>query len=409
MAALVAGLALVAGGRSASADPVTLLEQDSQVFVRDDGTVDVIQTLTFRENESQGRDSIRRAGPFFEPIHFNRATLRAPDGTVEASVSPVGGGYQKVDFPAVRTRAGQQYVLELHYRLDRRFADPTSRDGQELLAIFWNQVRWTMPIGRSVIHLVLPLPLPAEVQRHEDITPAMVDGLGVLTDPDVLAEQGHWAFVYTDFEGSRRLTLYAERTNLPAEGVHQVKLYVPRTAIPNLAADQVVPDAGMIDRRLRAEGSAVLVAESYQLTSNVHLGRAASLLLRSELRFAEEGERNFVPAPPVTVNGQPVLPYSTTCAALVDGQPVRCIAEHRGREPVARLDPATQAGQIIDLTVEARWTLANAPLTILDGVPYASLAFVGAPPAWAPRDARSAPFTITLRTGLPLLGSAPTS
>ena len=64
---------------------------------------------------------------------------------------------------------------------------------------------------RSVIKLVLPLELPPEVQRHEDITPAMVQSLGLQEDEASKKAQDHYALVYTDYEGKRRLTIYAER------------------------------------------------------------------------------------------------------------------------------------------------------------------------------------------------------
>ena len=47
-----------------------------------------------------------------------------------------------------------------------------------------------------MIKLVLPLTLPAAVQRHEQITPQMVDGLGVITDPANKAAQDKFAFVF---------------------------------------------------------------------------------------------------------------------------------------------------------------------------------------------------------------------
>ena len=53
---------------------VELLEEDSQAFVQDNGAMDVIYTLTFKDNE--GRPFIRKIGEFYEPVHFTRALLR---------------------------------------------------------------------------------------------------------------------------------------------------------------------------------------------------------------------------------------------------------------------------------------------------------------------------------------------
>ena len=52
-------------------------------------------------------------------------------------------------------------------------------------------MRWGLNIEKSVVKLVLPLALPASVVEHEDITPAMVDGLGVITEPGILDQQDH--------------------------------------------------------------------------------------------------------------------------------------------------------------------------------------------------------------------------
>jgi len=205
---LLLGALMATISRSAHATPVDLLEADSQVFILDDGTADVIYTLHFRDNE--GRREIRKIGQFYEPLYLNRASIRGDGLEGPVSARSLGDGYYRLALPDA-TRAGGVYDLVLHYRSGHRFADPTSRDGVDLLAVWFNPVRWGLPIGRSVIKLVLPLELPQTVERHEDISPSMVDALGVLTEAASLDEQDHWAFVFTDFEGRRLLTLYAER------------------------------------------------------------------------------------------------------------------------------------------------------------------------------------------------------
>ena len=178
---------------SVRAAPVDLIESDSQAFLQDNGAMDVIYRLTFRDNE--GRSFIRKIGPFYEPVHFTRSWLEADREPHEVSVRAASGGYYRIDFGDFRTRAGGVYTLELHYRSNHRFADPTSADGRELVAVWFNPVRWSLPIGRSVIKLVLPRTLPAEVQRHEDITPAMVDAAGATTDRSNVGSHDHWAWV----------------------------------------------------------------------------------------------------------------------------------------------------------------------------------------------------------------------
>jgi len=117
---------------SAAADPVELLEEDSQAFLQDNGGMDVIYSLTFRDNE--GRSAIRKIGPFYEPVHFTRGLIKSGGRTARATIKDAGGGFYRVDFVAFSTRAGESYTLELHYRSAHRFADPTARAGKQLVA-----------------------------------------------------------------------------------------------------------------------------------------------------------------------------------------------------------------------------------------------------------------------------------
>ena len=199
------GLALLlAGGLPARvrAAPVELLLSDSQAFLQDDGGMDVIYTLRFRELES--RSAIRKVGQFYQPLVFTRAWIEGGGSRATASLTSLGGGYYRVEFPGLTTRRGQVYRLVLHLRLYRRFADPTSAGDQQLLAVWFNPVRWELPVEKSVIRLVLPLELPAGLEKPEDITPQMVDALGVQTNAANLAQQDQWAWVYTDYHGQRR-------------------------------------------------------------------------------------------------------------------------------------------------------------------------------------------------------------
>jgi len=223
------------------AGPVDLLEADTQAFVQDSGAMDVIYSLRYQDNE--GRSAIKSIGQFYEPVAFTRGILHAGNNTIAVTMSPNGGGYYKASFDSAVPRG--TYTLELHYRSDKRFAEPTvSNDGKNLLAVWFNPVRWTMPIEKSIVKLVLPLPLEGNLQRPEDITPAMVDGLGVITDDQNKRLQDHFAFVYSDYQDSRRLTVYTEKKSLPAQGVHMVRIYIPQSSMPNLSkTSNTRPDA----------------------------------------------------------------------------------------------------------------------------------------------------------------------
>ena len=243
---MLVGLSCAAVALSVSfvavAGPVDLLEADTQAFVQDSGAIDVIYSLRYKDNE--GRAAIKSIGQFYEPVAFTRGVLHDGGRDVPVTMSSNGGGYYKATFGSPVGRG--TYVLELHYRSDKRFAEPTtSADGKDLLAVWFNPVRWAMPVPKSVVKLVLPLTLDDKLRRPEDITPAMVDKLGVITDPENKAGQSHFAFVYSDYQSSRRLTIYAEKDDLPAEAVHMVRVYIPRASMPALSAtDNTRPAAG---------------------------------------------------------------------------------------------------------------------------------------------------------------------
>jgi hypothetical protein len=226
----------------AAADPVELLISDVQAFLQDNGAMDVIYSLTFMENES--RSAIRKIGPFYEPLHFTRGYLKFGGKRDKVTVRSAGDGYYRVEFDSITTSRGNSYTLELHYRCNHRFADPTTGAGKQLLAVWFNPVRWVLPVRKSIIKLVLPLELPETVKRHEDISPEMVDGLGVITDRENINEHDKWAYVYTKYRGKRRLTVYTEKNNIPVEGYHLVKLYIPAGSLPKVSEGKDIEASG---------------------------------------------------------------------------------------------------------------------------------------------------------------------
>ena len=119
----------------AAADPVELLVSDVQAFLQKNGAMDVIYSLTFQENESH--TAIRKIGPFYEPVHFTRGWLKHGGKRDKVSVRSAGGGYYRVEFDSMKTSSGNTYTLELHYRCNHRFADPTTGAGKRLLAVWF--------------------------------------------------------------------------------------------------------------------------------------------------------------------------------------------------------------------------------------------------------------------------------
>ncbi|HHQ47552.1 MAG TPA: hypothetical protein ENK19_01535, partial [Acidobacteria bacterium] len=395
----------VALATAVHAGPVDLMLADSQVFVQDNGAADVIYTLRFRDN--QGRSVIKKIGQFYEPVHFTRATIEGEGLAGTVTMEALGGGYYRAELPG-RTRAGKMYTLELHFRSNHRFADPTTRDGRKLLAVWFNPVRWGLPVERSVIKLVLPLELPAEVKRHEDITPAMVDRLGVVTDPSILAAQSHWAFVYTDYRGKRRLTLYAEKTGLPSQGTHLVRVYIPAAALPGVASGRDVEASGAAEaERFIARGPLRLLAQRYVLVTLARRGkerngaqsRRPGVEVRTILEYEETASRNFVPAPPVTVGlprgGKPV---PTSIRVWLDGRPVAGKAVAGRRVHLGRF---THAGQRLRVATRSFYPVRFGGRAVVENgeawLPVELAAFRGV----TIPGLDSAPVTVEVWTGLP--------
>jgi hypothetical protein len=393
-------LGVVGLASGAAAGPVDLVEADSQVFVRDNGAADVIYTLTFRENE--GRRVIRKVGQFYEPVHFTRALIQGEELSGKVAMAPLGNGYYRVELPGA-TVAGRTYRLVLHYRSNHRFADPTSRDGKHLLAVWFNPVRWGLPVERSVIKLVLPLALPSQVKRHEDITPAMVTGLGVVTDPEVLHAQSHWAFVYTDYGGTRRLTLYAEKRNLPPEGIHRVRIYIPAAAMPGVAAGRNVEASGAARaERLIATGPLELLEQRVVLVTLARRRSDASpegVELRSVFRFRETASRNFVARPPVTIHvGSRAAASPGRMRVWIDGRKVADEPAAPARLPLGRV---TRKGQSIRVELAGFVPVRPARgVVVRDGEAWLPVAVTTFDGVRMP-GLESAPVTVEVWTGLP--------
>ena len=406
---LLSALILLLCAPRAQADPVDLLEADSQCFVQDNGAMDVIYSLKFRDNGS--RTMIRKVGQFYQPIHFTRALLHGVGGVQRVTTSSLGGGYYSVSFPRA-TRSGGIYTLELHFRSNRRFADPTVRDNQQLLAVWYNPVRWTLPVQRSVIKLVLPLKLPPEVQQHEQITPRMVNELGVLTDPNNKSSQDKFAFVYTDYRKTRRLTIYAERRQLSRQATHLLRTYIPRASLPGLAAGRnVEASGGAVAEMLTAKGRATLQSEAYEIYGNMPQVRTIpwsdrqerELLVRTKLTFRERGERNFLPLPSVrletTKRGKLAAP---ACTARLGGEEVSC--SPRSNKTLV-LGKPSKPGQTIEVQLEQRFRFALFPaVRSRGGTPFVRVEFTGLPASFAPRGGLKRS-ELTLFAGTPMLGA----
>ncbi|MGQ9494540.1 MAG: DUF2207 domain-containing protein, partial [Anaerolineae bacterium] len=159
-------------------DPVTLNKSEYYITVLHDGRLRVKYELTFTELQS-GRDRINELPPLESPHTFIEAYGTGPNGRFRVSLQPTG----KPDvYSAVFSQSTQrngQYTITIRYSVDRSVFDPTTIDGEEYRAIGWASGQWQLPIEVLAATFVLPIELPMEITKPEQVTDELVNRAGV--------------------------------------------------------------------------------------------------------------------------------------------------------------------------------------------------------------------------------------
>lgn len=162
-----------------AAGPPDLVQADGQVAVKSDGSLGITYKLTFRETES--RNQITTLGPL-DPGHSLRgAEIEGSDGKRgKVSLSSKGGGFYTVPF-GFSTQPGQTYTLTIRYDVPTLLDTTTIKDAS-FRVVTWAPVQWNLPIGEEIVRFILPVELPAGIAQPEQVTDAVVNQFGLVTE-----------------------------------------------------------------------------------------------------------------------------------------------------------------------------------------------------------------------------------
>ncbi|HNR95423.1 MAG TPA: hypothetical protein PKH89_00425, partial [Anaerolineae bacterium] len=219
-------------------DPVTLNKSDYYVTVLQDGRLRVKYELTFTEREN-GRDRIKELPPLESPHTILEAYGSGPDGRFQVTLQPTGRAGVYSALFATSTRKGSQYVLTVRYTVDRSVFDATKIDGEDYRIIGWASGEWSLGIEVLGATFVLPIELPADITRPEQVTDAIVNAAGVKVGR--LSDFTRWVYFPTPDEttGKNWLSIYVEKKNVPPKGKIQPPFYLRGSTIPTTSETEI--------------------------------------------------------------------------------------------------------------------------------------------------------------------------
>src|SRR5512136_142335 len=230
-----------------AAGPPDLTQVDGQVAVKSDGTLGITYKLTFRETES--RNQITTLGPL-DPGHVLRnSDIEGSDGKrAKVTLASKGGSFYTVPF-GFSTQPGQTYTLTVRYDVPLPL-DTTTIKGQAFRVVTWAPVQWNLPIGEEIVRFILPVELPADIKQPEQVTDAVVNQIGLVTEQTNIGAFDRWVYYPTPDQGKQYLSIFISKKNVPANGHFVPRLYVPSKYFaqiptpketPKLAAAQPTP------------------------------------------------------------------------------------------------------------------------------------------------------------------------
>ena len=230
-----------------AAGPPDLTQVDGQVAVKSDGSLGITYKLTFHETES--RNQITTLGPL-DPGHAIRTSdIEGSDGKRgKVTLSSKGGGFYTVPF-GFSTQVGQTYTLTIRYDVPGPL-DTTTIKGAPFRVVTWAPVQWSLPIGEEIVRFILPVELPANITQPEQVTDAIVNQVGLVTEQANIGAFDRWVYYPTPDQGKQYLSIFISKKNLPANYHFVPRLYAPSKYFaqvptpketPGLAAAQPTP------------------------------------------------------------------------------------------------------------------------------------------------------------------------
>ncbi len=224
----------------AAAAPPDILKVEAQVVVQSDGALDIKYRLTFQETES--RDRINTMGPFDAGHTILDAHIETADETRRVTLQSKGDNLYAVPF-GFDTKVGVDYTVQVHYSAPARL-DATTYDGAEYRVLAWTPFQWALPIAEQVVTFILPIELPADVTKPEQVTDALVNQAGLVVNDSTVKQFDRWVYYPTPDEttGKVWLSVYVSRKNLQPQADFQPKIFIP-AGVFTLATGPVAPGA----------------------------------------------------------------------------------------------------------------------------------------------------------------------
>ncbi|TFH42256.1 MAG: hypothetical protein E4G96_03815, partial [Chrysiogenales bacterium] len=206
------------------AAPVTINETKFHVTILKEGKAEILYQLTFTEHET--RDRIRTIGQFIEPMKFIESYGTHRGKRFGVTMEPIGNGFYSAVFDRT-TKTGEQYTANMRYLVERPLIDKTEHNGVMYGKFWWAPVQWSLPIGKQTVQVVLPIEIPARINKAELVTPEVMNPTGILQNDDSMNMHQRWIYYPTPWRGKNYLSLHAERTTLSANEKQTIDIYIP--------------------------------------------------------------------------------------------------------------------------------------------------------------------------------------
>lgn len=229
-----------------AAEPPQLLKAESQVALQSDGNLDIKYRLTFREVDV--RSGITTIGPFDMGHTILDSTIEEGGTTRPVQLRSQGGNLYGVDF-GFNTEPGQDYTVLIHYSAPARL-DQTTYKGEAYRVLAWAPFQWALPIEEQIVTFILPIELPADVIKPEQVTSDLVSATGLTVNSSVVERFDRWVYYPTPDEttGKVWLSLYISKENLSPQADFTPSIYIPERhlTLAPAGAEDVIPGGGTV-------------------------------------------------------------------------------------------------------------------------------------------------------------------
>jgi len=204
---------------------------DSQVTVKQDGSLDIKYRLTFHELDS--RDRINTLGPLDSGHEILGAHIEHDGKQTDLRLSSQGNGFYTVPFD-FNTQPGNDYTVHIHYEVPSSL-DRTVVDGVNYRVLAWSPVQWSLPIEEQVVRYLLPYELPTEVKEAEQVTDELVEQSRIIVNEATVKAFDRWVYYPTPDEATGKvwLSIYISKQNVPSNYHFLPQVFFPEEWVSN--------------------------------------------------------------------------------------------------------------------------------------------------------------------------------